>query len=112
VLLTNLVNRAQPLIPYELSDAVVLADGPDPSGRPFTRIDRVDGRSNDILTFPARDGDEVRVHPFRLRSPFSALLDVRQYQIVHRFDGLLRVRIVPGSDARPGLVEHVRRAMV
>jgi phenylacetate-CoA ligase len=77
VLLTNLVNRAQPLIRYELPDSVVLAEGPDPSDRPFTRIARVDGRSDDILTFAGRDGHPVRVDPFRLRSPFSTLLEVR-----------------------------------
>ena len=45
VLLTNLVNRTQPLIRYELSDAVVVDDGPDPSQRPYDRIMRIDGRS-------------------------------------------------------------------
>lgn len=100
VLLTNLVNHALPLIRYELSDSVVLAEGPDPSGHPFTRIARVDGRSDDILSFPGRDGLAVRVHPHRLRSPFSTLLEVRQYQIVHRRDGALRVDIVAGSAAR------------
>jgi phenylacetate-CoA ligase len=78
VLLTNLVNRAQPLIRYELSDSITLADGPDPSGRPFSRIARVDGRSDDVLTFPGREGGDVRVHPFGLRAPFAALLDVRR----------------------------------
>ena len=72
VLLTNLVNRTQPLIRYELSDSAVPADDPDPSGRPWTRIARVDGRSDDILTLPAREGGEVRVHPYRLRATLRA----------------------------------------
>jgi phenylacetate-coenzyme A ligase PaaK-like adenylate-forming protein len=66
----------------------------------------VDGRSDDILTFAGRDGHPVRVDPFRLRSPFSTLLEVREYQIVQRRDGELLVRIVAGQD----LVERVRRA--
>ncbi len=45
VLLTNLVNPAEPLVRYELADSVVLADGPDPSGRPDDRIERIDGRA-------------------------------------------------------------------
>ena len=36
VLVTNLVNRTQPLIRYELSDSIMLADGPDPAGLPQT----------------------------------------------------------------------------
>jgi phenylacetate-coenzyme A ligase PaaK-like adenylate-forming protein len=99
VLLTSLVNRVQPLIRYELSDAVVVADDPDPSGRPFLRLARVDGRSDDILSFRAAGGGEVDVHPHRLRSPFATLLDVRQYQIVHERGGSLRVRIVPAASA-------------
>jgi phenylacetate-CoA ligase len=110
VLLTNLVNRAQPLIRYELSDSVVLASGPDPTGRPYSRVERVDGRSDDILRFPARDGGEVAVHPHRLRAPFSVLLDVRAYQIVNEPD-CLRVRIVPRDPAPAELPERVRAAI-
>jgi putative adenylate-forming enzyme len=110
VLLTNLINRAQPLIRYELSDAVVLAEGPDPSGRPYARVARVDGRSDDILRFSARDGGEVAVHPHRLRAPFSSLLDVRRYQIVHE-PGSLRVRVVPRPSAPPDLLDRVRDAV-
>jgi phenylacetate-coenzyme A ligase PaaK-like adenylate-forming protein len=109
-LLTNLVNRAQPLIRYELSDAVVLEDGPDPSGRPYLRLARVDGRSNDFLRFPAHDGGEVAVHPYRLRAPFSAMLDVRQYQIVRIPDGLL-VRVVAQASAPSDLPDRVRFAI-
>lgn len=110
VLLTNLVNRTQPLIRYELSDAVMLADGPDPSGRPWLRIAGVDGRSDDILRLPGLDGREVRVHPFRLRRPFVRLLDVLQYQVVHGAAGL-RVRIVVRDSAPRDLPETVRTAV-
>jgi phenylacetate-coenzyme A ligase PaaK-like adenylate-forming protein len=110
VLVTNLVNRTQPLIRYELSDSVMLADGPDPSGRPGLRIASVDGRSDDILRLPAVGGGEVRVHPFRLRSPFVRLHGVRQYQIVHRADGL-SVRVVLRDPAGRELLQTVRTAV-
>jgi phenylacetate-coenzyme A ligase PaaK-like adenylate-forming protein len=99
VLLTNLVNRVQPLIRYELSDAVVLEHGPDPSGRPYDRIARIDGRSDDVLYLLSAGGRTVAVNPFRLRAPFVTLLDVLQYQVVHRADGLL-VRIVRATQLR------------
>jgi phenylacetate-coenzyme A ligase PaaK-like adenylate-forming protein len=51
-LVTNLVNRTQPLIRYELSDLVTLAEGPKPTGWPFRRIAAVEGRSDDILHLP------------------------------------------------------------
>jgi phenylacetate-coenzyme A ligase PaaK-like adenylate-forming protein len=112
VLLTTLVNRVQPLIRYELSDSVVLDVGPDPSGRPYTRVVRVDGRSDDILAFPRAGGGTVDVHPHRLRAPFSALVDVLQYQIVHQRDGGLRVEVVPAPAAPRELTGEVRAALV
>jgi phenylacetate-coenzyme A ligase PaaK-like adenylate-forming protein len=110
VLLTNLVNYAQPLIRYELSDAIKLEPGPDPSGRPFERIARIDGRSDDVLKLPSVGGQLVAVHPYRLRAPFVRLLDVLQYQVVHRADGLL-VRVVVGERASRDLPERVRTAV-
>ena len=110
VLLTNLVNTVQPLIRYELTDSVVLGDGPDPSGRPYDLIKRVDGRSDDILTLPAAAGGHVRVHPFRLRSPFVRIPEVRQYQIVQRERELL-VRIVTRAEAGSELSGRVRTAL-
>ena len=53
LLLTNLVNHAQPLIRYEISDIATLADGPNPTGMPFRRLAAVDGRSDDVVHLPA-----------------------------------------------------------
>ena len=88
VLLTSLVSRVQPLIRYELTDSVILAGGPNPLGLPYARIAAVDGRSDDVVILPAAGGGRVAVHPFRLQAPFSRLLEVRQYQVVHDPDGL------------------------
>jgi phenylacetate-coenzyme A ligase PaaK-like adenylate-forming protein len=107
---TNLANRTQPLVRYELSDSVMLAEGLDPTGRPWLRIAAVDGRSDDILRLRAAGGGEVRVHPFRLRSPFVRLPEVRQYQIIHTVDGL-RARIVVGDAAARDLPQIVRAAL-
>lgn len=108
VLLTNLVQRTQPLVRYELSDAVQLEVGADPSGRPYDRIARIDGRNDDVLRLPAAvGGGDVAVHPYWLRAPFVKLLDVVQYQVVRRRAGLL-VRIVVRDSARRDLPERVR----
>jgi phenylacetate-coenzyme A ligase PaaK-like adenylate-forming protein len=110
VLLTNLVNRAQPLIRYELLDCVELAAGPDASGRPYDRIARIDGRSDDVLGLPGRAGGTVAVHPYRLRAPFVRLLDVVQYQLVHRPSGL-DVLVVVRHGAGRDVATVVRAAL-
>jgi len=102
LLLTNLVNHAQPLIRYELTDSVTLA-APE-------AIASIDGRSDDILRLPATGGRKVAVHPLRLRAPFARLPEVALYQLV--YDGSeLCVRIVPRPDATADTSEHVRSAV-
>jgi phenylacetate-CoA ligase len=110
VLLTNLVNHTQPLIRYELTDAVTLADGPNPLGLPYTRIAAVDGRSDDIITLPAPGGAQVPVHPFRLRAPFAHLPEVTQYQIRHDHTGL-HVRVVLRPSAPPDTLTRIHAAL-
>ena len=110
VLLTNLVNRTQPLIRYELSDSVTLAGSAGSSDLPYQQIAAVDGRSDDILRLPGRNGREITIHPYRLRAPFASLAAIRQYQI--RFDGTrLQVQVVTDVSARRNVEERVRAAL-
>jgi phenylacetate-coenzyme A ligase PaaK-like adenylate-forming protein len=98
VLLTSLVARALPLIRYELADSVTIAPGPDPSGRPYVRIERVDGRNDDVLHLAASGGGEAAVLPYRLRAAFAQLRDVLGFQIVHEQQRLaVRVVLRPGA---------------
>jgi phenylacetate-coenzyme A ligase PaaK-like adenylate-forming protein len=98
VLVTSLVNRALPLIRYELSDSVLLAE--DGS------IESVDGRSDDVLTLGG-----MHVHPYRLRAPFVRIPEVREYQIVS--DGSsLRVRTALAADAPRDTPERVRASLL
>jgi phenylacetate-CoA ligase len=93
VLVTPLFNRALPLIRYELSDRVMLADGLCPCGRPHRRLATIEGRREDVLRLPARRGGQVDLHPRRLRSSLLRLPAVRQYQVVAQ-PNTLRVRVV------------------
>ena len=110
VLVTNLAKRTQPLIRYELSDSVTLAEGANPAGLPYRRLAGIDGRSDDILQFPGPSGDRVCVHPYRLRAPFANLADVRQYQLVRTPAGL-QVRVVPHPDAAHDTLDRVGAAL-
>lgn len=58
VLVTNLANRVQPLIRYNLGDRVQLAAGPCACGSPFPTL-RVEGRSGGVLSFAAADGETL-----------------------------------------------------
>lgn len=54
VLVTNLANRVQPLIRYNLGDRVQMDAGPCACGSPFPTL-RVEGRSGDVLSFAAAE---------------------------------------------------------
>lgn len=111
LLVTNLVNRAQPLIRYELSDSVTLAAGPNPTGRPFRRLSAISGRSADTITLPASAGGTVAVHPIRLRAPFAASPEVVQYQIT--YDGCgLAVRVVLRAGTAAGTPDRIRLELI
>ncbi|HZR81763.1 MAG TPA: hypothetical protein VFD92_11745 [Candidatus Binatia bacterium] len=108
LLVTNLWNRTQPVIRYELSDMVVVESGTCACGRTLRRLVALDGRADDVLLLPARSGGTIAVHPLAVRSPFAANEAVRQYQVV--YDGReLTVRVVPQPGADPEqLVQRVR----
>jgi phenylacetate-CoA ligase len=89
---------------------VTLAGGPNPLGLPSARIAAVDGRSDDVITLPGAGGRPVAVHPFRLRAPFSELLEVRQYQVVHDPAGL-HVAVVLREEAPADTLARVRSAL-
>lgn len=50
VLLSNLANRVQPILRYDLGDSIVQRPDPCPCGNPLPAI-RVQGRAADVLTF-------------------------------------------------------------
>jgi phenylacetate-coenzyme A ligase PaaK-like adenylate-forming protein len=111
VLLTNLFNRTQPLIRYELSDMVVLDSQPCACGRSQRRVIAIEGRNEDVLYFARPGGGRIAVQPFTLEAPFTHMADVRQYKIVHD-DGGLRVLAVLRDGARnEETCERIRTAL-
>lgn len=92
VLLTNLFNRVQPLIRYELPDVVSIDPEPCRCGRTLKRVSAVHGRSDDVLNL-----DGATVHPLQFAA-LTADPDVREFQVVQD-GGRLRLRVVLDEDA-------------
>ncbi len=62
IYLTSLYNFAQPLIRYRISDRLSLREG-ERAEYPFTKVESVQGRSEDLLWFENRRGEREFLHP-------------------------------------------------
>jgi phenylacetate-coenzyme A ligase PaaK-like adenylate-forming protein len=92
VLLTNLANRVQPLIRYDLGDSVTARPDPCPCGSPFPAI-RVEGRRDDVLRLRSGDGRTVAVPPLAVAPVVAATPGVHLSQLVQTGPTSVRVRL-------------------
>ena len=97
LLVTNLFNRTQPLIRFELSDMVTFAPGPCACGRTLRRLQALDGRADDVIELGG-----VAVHPLQFAF-VTADPDVREFQVVQRGERIvLRVALRGEDPEAPG----------
>jgi phenylacetate-coenzyme A ligase PaaK-like adenylate-forming protein len=90
--LTNLANLTQPLIRYELHDRLRFVAAPCPCGNPLPVIE-VQGRSDDALSLPGRNGRPVTVLPLALESVIEEGCGITEFQLLHHTDGALELRL-------------------
>ncbi|MHA6630011.1 phenylacetate--CoA ligase family protein [Pseudonocardia sichuanensis] len=101
VLLTNLANRVQPILRYDLGDSVLQRPDPCPCGSPLPAI-RVQGRAADLLTFPTPSGRNVTITPLTLTTRLDRLPGLALFQIEQTAGTDLVVRLRPAPGADPG----------
>ena len=89
VFITNLSNFIQPFIRYELTDRVIIHDGPCPCGR-TTRWLEIEGRTDDILTFSGG----VRLAPMSLYKVLEEVPTLRRFQLVQRAADRVELRVL------------------
>lgn len=91
VVITQLHNRAMPLVRYATQDVALAGDDAACScGRHLPLIDGIQGRVPDIVTAP--DGTALVVHYFTIL--FEHLDGIGQFQVVQDEPDALRVRLV------------------
>ncbi|MGW2600302.1 phenylacetate--CoA ligase family protein [Streptomyces klenkii] len=100
VLISNLANRVQPFLRYDLGDSVLLRPDPCPCGSPLPAI-RVRGRAGDVLTFPTSSGGRVSLSPLAFGTLFDRTPGIELFQIEQTAPSALRVRILPAAGADP-----------
>ena len=98
VLVTNLANRVQPVIRYDLGDRITTADAPCACGSPLPAI-RLEGRSDAPLEMRTARGTRVRLVPLALSTVVEEAAGERRFQIVQTGDESIRVRFDAGDAA-------------
>ena len=107
VYITNLYNHTQPLIRFEVADALTVVEGPCVCGSAHRRIEGLTGR-NDVV-FEYRSG--VRVYPMVLGFAIEEERDLIEYQVQQTLRGvMIRVVVGPAFDSRR-LVDRTRSAL-
>ncbi|MDQ4128927.1 MAG: hypothetical protein M3151_13440 [Actinomycetota bacterium] len=109
LLVTSLNNFVQPIIRLEVADVVTIEPGPCSCGRTLIRTRAVEGRSDDVIELPARDGGEVMVHPLHFAT-LTRDREVREFQVVQE-GTRLRILVVPRPAASEGLEARLRSAV-
>lgn len=85
MLLTNLINQAQPLIRYEMNDIIELGDK-CPCGSSFRVINKIIGRNDDVLIFKNSQDQFIHVFP-----------DLFARWIITKFDGVREFKVTQFS---------------
>ena len=100
VLLTNLANRLQPIIRYDLGDSIRVVPQACACGSALPVIE-VQGRSDDVLALAAPDGSTVAIVPLALEAVVEAALGAVPFQVVAVGVKELRLRLARGGAGAP-----------
>lgn len=91
-LLTNLANRVQPILRYDIGDRVVVKPDPCACGSCLPAL-AVHGRADDVVTFDRPDGARVSLLPLALATAVEEGAGVHLFQLVRRSSDTLAVRL-------------------
>lgn len=99
ILLTNLANRVQPFLRYEIADCVTMATAPCQCRNwRLPRIDKVEGRASDFFwTCVGGRRRQILSHVFK--NAFEHVNEIREWQAVQVRRNRIRVRleVLPGA---------------
>ena len=111
VLVTVLFSRTLPLIRYEMSDSIQLAqDHGCPCGRPYALITGIQGREQEALDFPTPQGGVRSIQPIVFHHIMDAI-STGGWQINQTIDGLDILLAQPHDIDRADLEASLKSVM-
>jgi phenylacetate-CoA ligase len=105
IVVTDLTNRAMPLLRYQVGDVAVLSERQCPCGRGLPLLERLEGREADYVVTPAGE----MISGISLTENFALQVPgIAQFQIVQESVQRFRFRIVRGPDFGPASLQRLR----
>jgi putative adenylate-forming enzyme len=114
-IITDFSRTTQPIIRYRLNDVLTEAERPCPCGSPFTAIERIEGRCDDIFYMEQSDGGGrlKPVYPdFITRAVLAASSAIREYRVIQHEGEALTVELLLEGGASQTEVERQVTASV
>ena len=109
-LLTNLANHLQPLIRFDIGDRIVLGHESCPCGSALPVV-QVQGRCDDMLVVPGRDGSPVTLLPLALSTVLEDEAGLFDFQLRQTARCELQLLLGPGAAHTPAARARYRRAL-
>lgn len=109
VIMSNLANRVQPILRYDIGDRILERPDPCPCGNPLPAI-RVQGRTADLLTFSSEHGEQVTIPALMFEVVDTPGIEL--FQIVQTAPTNLRVRLRLTAGADPNRVWQAAHAEI
>ncbi|MFH5881123.1 hypothetical protein [Liberiplasma polymorphum] len=113
MIITNLINRAQPLIRYEMNDRIIL-DSTCTCGSNFRRIKKVLGRDDDLVYVYDQDQVPRVVYPDLISRWIITESDaIREFQVVQESVGklILYIDLIEDLDIKDLLVKRFEKEL-
>lgn len=108
-IVTDFSRKTQPIIRYRMNDILQMSPEPCPCGSPYTAIQTIHGRCDDIFILPHCSGTrEVRIFPDYVRRTITtASPHIIRYRIILNTEGGVVVEL----DTTPGHERETRAAV-
>lgn len=96
VLITNLANKIQPIIRYDLGDSVLIKPEPCTCGNPLPAI-KVQGRSADLLAFII-ENKKITIAPLAFSAIAAHINGIERFQLIQTEPNTLRLRLKTSNE--------------
>ena len=104
-IITDFRRTSQPFVNYYLNDILVESTEPCECGSILQRIEKIEGRSDDIFKFINKFGKEVIVFPDFIRRTILFVENIREYQVFQINNNLLEVAILNITEEQKKLIK-------